>query len=161
MEPIRIQRRLVQSSSLPFSLLSSLSSLDGFTMVEERQKMVGWSSRIPFSTDSSRPFLPLFGRWFPIYKLSLLYEPQRYVPTRAPILFRLRALRVTLPKYERRCECLLFVAPLRPSNRHAASHRESCRSRGNNIGRSVSASAISARRTLHPCTKYSRPFLNI
>jgi len=45
MEPIRIQRRLVQSSSLLLSPL--LSSLDGFTMLEERQEMVGWSSNIP------------------------------------------------------------------------------------------------------------------
>ena len=129
MEPIRIQRRLVQSSSLPLYLSISLS-LSPLPLLSRwwigcwrrgGRWSVGWSSNIPFI----RPFLPLFGRWFPIYKTSLLYERQRYVPTRAPILFRLRALHVTLPKYERRHECLLLVlAPLlRPLRTDIALHR--------------------------------------
>lgn len=87
MEPIRIQRRLVQSHSLSLSSLSLLSRWIHDAGGEAGRRWPGGQA-----TFRSRPFLPLFGRWFPIYKLSLLYEPQRYVPTRAPILFRLRVL---------------------------------------------------------------------
>lgn len=137
MEPIRIHRRLVQSSSLPLPPLPFLSPMVD-RMLEERQEMVGWSSNIPFV----RPFLPLFGRWFPIYKTSLLYEAQPICAHESANIISTTCAPRNLA--EVRMYSSRMAAP-RPSTRHAASCRESCRSRGNNIERPVSASIVSAR----------------
>lgn len=56
MEPIRIQRRLVQSPSLSLSSLSR-SSLDGFTMLEERQGGDGRVVKQHSARDPSSPSL--------------------------------------------------------------------------------------------------------
>lgn len=89
MEPIRIQRRLGQFSLLSRASLLSRSSLSLSLLflpllIHDGREGGGWSAgqatfRTP--TDSLGPFLPLFSRRFPIYRLSPLYEPPRYVLT--------------------------------------------------------------------------------